>query len=74
MKFPCCKDCHFYRNDPSVCDECEDASEFEPLEDRAERREPREKRRLLVDARVRGTISAIAQYRYNAILKRSIPE
>lgn len=72
-KFPCCDDCYF-RDDPDVCSGCEEASEFEPAEDRTRRvpegHMPMLAGRLQIDARCKTYIKAIQQYRYNGILKR----
>jgi hypothetical protein len=32
MKFDECQDCYFYGVEPAMCDECEDADQFEPNE------------------------------------------
>lgn len=32
MKFEECEDCYFYGVEPAMCDECEDADQFEPSE------------------------------------------
>ena len=32
MKFDECQDCYFYGVEPAMCDECEDADQFEPAE------------------------------------------
>jgi hypothetical protein len=32
MKFEECADCYFYGVEPAMCDECEDADQFEPAE------------------------------------------
>lgn len=45
MKFPECEDCYFYQTEPAVCDECDDADQFEPndeFEDSADTERKRE--------------------------------
>lgn len=32
MKYPECEDCYFYGVEPAMCDECDDADQFEPAE------------------------------------------
>lgn len=32
-KFPCCPECIFYKQAPEICRECEDADQFQPVED-----------------------------------------
>lgn len=33
FRFPACESCYFHDYEPSICEECEDESEYEPNED-----------------------------------------